>query len=359
MTDMTDGSIADFAVGVDSDSVAPDWSLYPRTVANRLVLDLGHVLQGAELVFASNLPSAAGLSSSSALVVATYMALAKWNDFGNVPRFLAELSSRESLAAYLGAVESGGAFGSFDGGQGVGTLGGNEDHTAILCSGRGEIRQYSYLPTRLEKIVEFPEGLSFAVAVSGVMAVKTGEAKEDYNQAARLARQLTEIWNRHTGRQDASLADVLSTGPQAAGQLEEILNKDDAHEQSRLVLAARLRHFAAESGELVPGAAAALARHDLDDFGYWVDRSQELATRLLGNQVDETVWLASAARQLGAAAASAFGAGFGGSVWALVRRDEEADFLDRWSAGYRQQFPAPAANSRFFWTGAEGPAVEL
>jgi len=38
----------------------------------------------------------------------------------------------------------------------------------------------------------------------------------------------------------------------------------------------------------------------------------------LGNQIPQTIFLAKTARQLGAVAASAFGAGFGGSVWALV-----------------------------------------
>ena len=55
-------------------------------------------------------------------------------------------------------------------------------------------------------------------------------------------------------------------------------------------------------------------------FGDLVDRSQQLAERRLGNQVPETIELARSARELGARAASAFGAGFGGSVWALVSR---------------------------------------
>ncbi len=48
------------------------------------------------------------------------------------------------------------------------------------------------------------------------------------------------------------------------------------------------------------------------------ERSQEAAERWLGNQIPETIALARLARHVGATAASAFGAGFGGSVWALV-----------------------------------------
>ena len=42
---------------------------------------------------------------------------------------------------------------------------------------------------------------------------------------------------------------------------------------------------------------------------------------LLGNQVPETIALARAALAHGAFAACSFGAGFGGSVWALVEGD--------------------------------------
>ena len=61
-------------------------------------------------------------------------------------------------------------------------------------------------------------------------------------------------------------------------------------------------------------------------FGKLVDESQVAAEELLGNQVPETISLAKHARALGAYAASAFGAGFGGSVWALVSRSEAEQF---------------------------------
>ena len=75
---------------------------------------------------------------------------------------------------------------------------------------------------------------------------------------------------------------------------------------------------AEESNEIVPRGGDFLANGDMKSFGASVDRSQLLAEKLLGNQTPETVELARSARAIGAAAASAFGAGFGGSVWALV-----------------------------------------
>ena len=85
----------------------------------------------------------------------------------------------------------------------------------------------------------------------------------------------------------------------------------------------RFDHFYAESEQIAPAASEALAAGDLDEFGRQVDRSLELADTLLGNQVPETIFLARSVRQIGAAAASAFGAGFGGAVWALGRIGQE------------------------------------
>jgi galactokinase len=102
--------------------------------------------------------------------------------------------------------------------------------------------------------------------------------------------------------------------------------------------------------------ADALARGDLAAIGPLVDRSQELAERFLGNQIPETIALAREARRLGAVAASAFGAGFGGSVWALVATAEAETFRARWSEAYSRSFPAASAAADFFATRA-GPGL--
>ncbi len=67
-----------------------------------------------------------------------------------------------------------------------------------------------------------------------------------------------------------------------------------------------------------------------------------------GNQVPETRALARLARDEGAIAASAFGGGFGGAVWAVVEAGEAADFVDRWRGAYAASFAEPAEAGRFF-----------
>ena len=91
-------------------------------------------------------------------------------------------------------------------------------------------------------------------------------------------------------------------------------------------------------------------------IGELVAQSQDNAERALRNQIPETIHLARRARELGAAAASAFGAGFGGSVWALVPREEVAGFIERWRGDYLTLFPARRHRADFFATNP-GPAA--
>ncbi len=54
-----------------------------------------------------------------------------------------------------------------------------------------------------------------------------------------------------------------------------------------------------------------------------------------------------------------FGAGFGGSVWAMVAEQSADQFLARWAAQYRQAHPGPAEHASFFTTAAGPAAFEL
>jgi galactokinase len=121
-------------------------------------------------------------------------------------------------------------------------------------------------------------------------------------------------------------------------------------------LSKRLEHFITENQEILPAAGDALGQSDLDEFGRLVDASQRAAERLLGNQIPQTSYLAASAREHGAVAASAFGAGFGGGVWAMVEREQVADFLASWERAYRGRFSLQADVASFFATEA-GPAA--
>ena len=349
-------SLVEFPFSPDLEPAVGHWSNYLATVARRMARNFFGSLRGADIAFAGDLPVAAGMSSSSALVVACFLAMAAVNRLREREEFHANIAAPEDLAEYLGAVENGQTFRGLAGDRGVGTFGGSEDHTAMLCSQAAALAQYAYCPTRLERRLPMPAGYIFAIASSGVAAEKTGEAMEKYNRASRLAAEAARVWREATGRNDPHIAAALASAGLAVSAERVRAALAGATEKDLL---ARFEQFLGESEEIVPSAGDALARGDLPAFGRLVDISQKLAEGYLGNQVPETVLLARAARELGAAAASAFGAGFGGSVWALVRRDEAGRFLAPWAARYRAAFPLRAAGAAFFISGAGPAAIEL
>ncbi|HEV2287998.1 MAG TPA: galactokinase family protein [Candidatus Acidoferrales bacterium] len=349
-------SSVDFEFTASIEPTAGHWSNFPMTVARRLARDFPGKRVGADIVFASDLPRASGMSSSSAFMVAIFFVLAQANELWQTQSYLRAISSREDLAGYLAAIESGASYKAFLGTRGVGTHGGSEDHVAILCSRAGFLRQYSFCPIHFEREISLPERHRFVIGVSGVKADKTGDARDAYNRASEAAERIMDLWRRTTGRSDSSLAAVLSSYPEASDQLRQILSGSKDADYPASALLDRVTQFAEESNGIIPSAGDALARGDFARLGVLVDRSQFLAETLLKNQVPETIELARSARSFGAAAASAFGAGFGGSVWALVDSGREEEFCNAWAAHYHQRFPERADDSRFFVSGP-GPGL--
>ncbi|MGC1107880.1 MAG: galactokinase family protein [Candidatus Acidiferrales bacterium] len=337
-----------FAFSAGIEPSAGHWSNFPMTVARRLAHDFPGMQTGADIVFSSDLPRASGMSSSSALIVAIFFALAQVNALGQTDAFRRAFPTRESLAGYIAAIESGASFASFSGARGVGTRGGSEDHVAILCSRAGFLRQYSFCPIHFEKEIRWPEDHALVIGVSGVKADKTGDAREAYNRASGAARKILQLWRNATGRDDESLGAALAAQPSAVEHLRQVLRDSRDAEYPADALLHRFQQFHEESSGIVCGAADALAHRDFKRLGELVDRSQSLAETRLANQVPETVALARSARELGASAASAFGAGFGGSVWALIDASRAEEFRQAWSAQYHLQFPARVEASRFF-----------
>jgi galactokinase len=356
VTDAVSGESIAFQMAPHLIARSGHWSNYPMTVARRLARNFPRARRGANIALASDLPPAAGMSSSSAMIVAFFFALADANQLCSQADYGELSADPTNLAGYLATIENGQSFGSLEGDRGVGTFGGSEDHTAILCAKPNQISQYAYCPVEFEQEIPIPAGYTFAIGVSGVVAEKTGAAREKYNRASRLASAIAELWRRETGLEDPHLAAALGSYPYAPEQLKKILAAVPHEKFGPAELLARLEHFMIESGEIIPKAGRALIEGNLRSFGRLVDRSQTSAERLLNNQVPETVYLAATARENGAVAASAFGAGFGGSVWALVEAAAGDSFLTAWADAYRQEFPQNAESSLFFLTGA-GPAA--
>jgi galactokinase len=369
LIDAVEGERVEFdAEESGAEGIGPPWARYPLAVVRRMQRNFPDARGGADIAFASDLPSAAGLSSSSALVVATFLALGAVRRVGESDAYRAAIRSDTDLAGYLGAVENGLDFGTLTGTRGVGTMGGSEDHTAILCARADRLVQYAFAPVRFEAEAPVPDGHVFVVATSGVRAEKAGAALEQYNRLSLQTQALEKLW-REAGHDAATLGAIVASAPDAALQLREIVRSrlgaaDSAADAgaeagAASALLGRLAQFTAETEEIIPAATAALQRGDVGAFALQVERSQRLAEHALGNQIPETLELVRLADRHGAIAASAFGAGFGGSVWSLVQARDAAEFMHAWREAYVAEFPQHAESCVVFSTRAGGPAVRL
>lgn len=359
IVDASSGQEATFEFGPDLMPAVGHWSNYPMTVARRLARNFDGPLRGADIALRSDLPPAAGMSSSSAMMIAIFKVLAHVNHLDQRAVYRQHLAAPADLAAYLATIENGQSFGALAGDRGVGTFGGSEDHTAICCCQPGRLHVFSFCPVRLEQVIELPADYILAIASSGVLAEKTGEAMAKYNRASRLVSALLELWKAHTGRDDRCLADAARSKIDAPDRLRQIVADNPHPTFDAASLLRRFEQFLGESERIIPAACAALAQGDVGRFGRLADQSQNMAEELLRNQVPQTVYLARAARQRGAAAASAFGAGFGGSVWAMVKADHADAFVSAWADDYRREYPAQARRDCFFASGAGTGFIEL
>jgi galactokinase len=315
------------------------WPNYVAVVLRRFAANFSDAPLGADITIDSNLPSAAGMSSSSVLIVGMATALARRGVLTTRAEWIDAIHGPLDLAGYLAAVEAGADFGPLSGGFGVGTHGGSEDHTAILASLPRRLCAFQFVPIRAAGQAQMPPEWRFVIAVSGVAADKTGTARERFNRLARAARALVELWNRRHGTSYSAIARALEESDEAADELFALIDADRDASGDAALLRTRLQHFLREDRR-VGDALHAFTERDSQALADLSAASQADAEALLGNQVDETIALASLAPERGAFAATAFGSGFGGSVWALVDEGHATEFSARWLEAYKRKFTA-------------------
>jgi len=147
-------------------SAQGDWGNYIKAAVLRLQHGYQDVkIRGLNVALSGNVPIAAGLSSSSTIVVATLQAAIALNGF--------ELTSRQ----FIDLCGEGEWF--------VGSRGGAGDHAAIYLGQRGKIAHVGYLPFRVEKIIDAPADYQVVIANSHIRATKSTDAKHTFN--ARIA----------------------------------------------------------------------------------------------------------------------------------------------------------------------------
>ncbi|MFW6146100.1 MAG: galactokinase family protein [Planctomycetota bacterium] len=153
-----------------------DWSHYARAPLLRLQHECRDVrLRGMDCVVTGNIPTGAGLSSSSALVVAFAEAA------------LAVNALDVAINDFIDICGEGEWF--------VGTRGGSADHAAIRTSKIGQISRIGFFPFHLAGEETFPADLKVVVAYSGATANKSAGARNIFNQRV-LCYELAELFLR-------------------------------------------------------------------------------------------------------------------------------------------------------------------
>lgn len=328
---------------IDPSSMPGHWGNYPVEVVRRLGANFTERLKdGVKIRFHSDLPKAAGLSSSSALMIMVFAALDLVNDVRSSSRYQDNIHNDLDLAEYLGCIENGQSFRELAGSAGVGTFGGSQDHAAIVLGKADQLSAFSFSPLRHDADFPFPDSHSFVIASSGVAAEKTGAARDSYNRVSRMVSEITATFG-----QGLTLARMFEEFG-----VDDVLAKI-RRMRSRFMtreLLDRVEQFRIENFEIIPAVDEMLSTGKISDIGDPIDLSQQNAERFLGNQISETAFLQRSAREIGAVAASAFGAGFGGSVYAVVKSSDAEGFTAEWQRVYRNRYPQHARTSEFFTT---------
>jgi len=139
-----------------------DWSEYIKAAVLRLQKKFAmRPLRGMDLIIAGNIPMAAGLSSSSSLIVGAAEAAIAVNDLKTFPAQLVTLCG--------------------EGEWFVGTRGGSADHAAVKMGCQGSVVKVKFFPFAVEETVFFPEHYAMVVCDSGIKARKSSEAKNQFN----------------------------------------------------------------------------------------------------------------------------------------------------------------------------------
>ena len=287
-----------------------DWSNYARAAVGALAQRVPD-LRGVDALVESDLPIAAGLSSSSALVVAMALAILHANGV-SVPSL--------ELMELLGKGE-----------RYVGTAGGGMDQAIILGARAGCASRIDFHPLRLSP-TPVPADWQFIVAWSLVHAEKSGAARQAYNERTRgsdVARRL--VAGRLGQPEDITYSALL-----AAAAVEQLLEVAEDGATLSGVLARRFRHVVTE-GTRVRQAEAAMAAGDVTAFGQLLDASHQSLRDDYEVSHPELDRLVELARGAGAVGARLTGAGFGGSIVALCRAGRAPEVM----AALLERFYAP------------------
>lgn len=143
--------------------LAGDWGNYLKAPMLRLQQQFkDRLILGVDCVVSGDIPIAAGLSSSSALVVAMADALVLTNGLHLTAHDLVDVCG--------------------EGEWFVGTRGGSADHAAVKLSQARRVAHVGFFPFAIKEYVPFPDGYSLVICNSRIQARKAAGARDIFNE---------------------------------------------------------------------------------------------------------------------------------------------------------------------------------
>jgi len=339
-------------------------------------------LRDVKAVFIGDVPFGGGTSGSSSKVITDFFiftavcGLLESTDFKNLILQNGQKAGIRlgqegvddftlALSMYIAHYENGLDFGDLKGDRGVGTFGGSEDHTAILLGRRDRLLLCRYCPTEVLKSTPVFADHTVIVSYSGKAAQKTKEAMQKYNRLSALAARAVETLNLIHRTRFSLLRDFyteLDSEHRAKTAREDILQYTGDRE-----LSDRVFQFYAEES-LIKKTVSCLREAGVSagirGFGELITKSHELSKKYLKNIEAEIDRLVRIALDLGAIGSTGFGAGFGGSCYAVVPKNgptgSAEDFARAWERRYFDRYPEFRGKAQFDeYPACSGARIEI
>lgn len=329
-----------YAEGVEKVGVARRQAPYTDLIAASDFAKLKFTLS-----FSLGVPQAAGLSSSSALVVASALAFSR----GEIEKSI--------LASICASAE-----------RHVGTAGGGMDQAAILLSEEGFAHLIEFQPLTLNR-VSIPKGLSIVVSDSCKKAAKAESKGKHYNARAFELKVGSYLLLKKTGRmpEGFDIVQLLSLGlretcrshlkleetqllERLAELLPERLSKDELDSEvgieirqglldlrvgrevwdcnEEFFIRRRVRHVLTETLR-VRSFVEASERNEIFTMGRLINESHKSLDQDFDCSCEELNDMCEIGRSAGALGIRLCGAGFGGCCVALMEDNKVEEYMKR------------------------------
>ncbi len=334
-------TVSDTKVGFDkieftiTDQIEPfeggNWGNYIKAGVQGVLDEWSVGNKGFDLAIDSNIPLAAGLSSSSALVVLSALIFLRANNI--------KVETKEERLALAEVCAKGERY--------TGTQGGGMDQAAILLGEEDHALLINFNPLRSESI-PLPKDYTLVVANSLIEAPKTRTVMDAYNRRSIESRLATELLSHALQSKykregigfigelkdsPPNLPSAIKGSPYSVGEIAKQLGLTEDEVVKRWIvrkdgspfplppegflLSQRLEHILGE-WERVERSAQALKEGKIEELGELMNASHISCRDLYQISCPELDTLVEINQRAGAIGSRLTGAGFGGCTISLV-----------------------------------------